>query len=164
MHARRQATACGCCGKRLVRGGSALYCASGGWTSCSAAQTQWQRSCLGCRRHPAPPVRSQHLCWHRGCLRAATKTSPRATVLSVDAVEAFDHVARGSMLGALLAQHQHLARRLGASLWLMEFVTGRAPKQGDPLSMKLSPNCRPSSRTEKQCLPSEMIPIFHCAS
>ena len=34
-------------------------------------------------------------------LRAATEASPRATVLSVDAVGAFDHVSRGSMLDAL---------------------------------------------------------------
>jgi len=37
-------------------------------------------------------------------LRAATETSPRATVLSVDAVGASDHVTGGSMLGALLAR------------------------------------------------------------
>ena len=37
-------------------------------------------------------------------LRAATEARPRATVLSVDAVGAFDHVSRGSILGALLAQ------------------------------------------------------------
>ena len=36
-------------------------------------------------------------------LRAATEANPRATVLSVDAVGAFDHVARGAMLDALLA-------------------------------------------------------------
>ena len=33
-------------------------------------------------------------------LRAATEACPRATVLSVDAVGAFDHVSRGSILDA----------------------------------------------------------------
>ena len=35
-------------------------------------------------------------------LRAATEIDPRATMLSVDAVGAFDHVSREAMLGALL--------------------------------------------------------------
>ena len=39
-------------------------------------------------------------------LRAATEACPRATVLSVDAVGAFDHVSRAAMLGALHARPQ----------------------------------------------------------
>ena len=39
-------------------------------------------------------------------LRAATEACPRATILSVDAVGAFDHVSRGAMLGALLARRE----------------------------------------------------------
>ena len=39
-------------------------------------------------------------------LRAATEACPRATVLSVDAVGAFDHVSRDAMLGGLLARRE----------------------------------------------------------
>ena len=39
-------------------------------------------------------------------LRAATEACPRATILSVDAVGAFDHVSRGAMLEALLARRE----------------------------------------------------------
>ena len=39
-------------------------------------------------------------------LRAATEACPRATVLSVDAVGAFDHVSRGSILDALHSRRE----------------------------------------------------------
>ena len=39
-------------------------------------------------------------------LRAAAEACPRAIILSVDAVGAFDHVARGAMLGALHARRE----------------------------------------------------------
>ena len=39
-------------------------------------------------------------------LRAASEANPRVTVLTVDAVGAFDHVARGAMLEALLANKE----------------------------------------------------------
>ena len=41
-------------------------------------------------------------------LRAATEACPRATILSVDAGCAFDHVSRGAMLGALHASRAPL--------------------------------------------------------
>jgi len=36
-------------------------------------------------------------------LRAATEACPHTAIVSVDALGAFDHVSRGTMLGALLA-------------------------------------------------------------
>ena len=81
-------------------------------------------------------------------LRAATEANPRATVLSVDAVGAFDHVARGAMLDALLANPalQPLlpyARQFYASpstyTWYDEegaahnVHQGEGGEQGDPL-------------------------------
>ena len=81
-------------------------------------------------------------------LRAATEASPRATVLSADAVGAFDHVSRGSMLDAL---HGHpelqpllpFARQFYASpssyTWIdddghaHQVTQGEGGEQGDPL-------------------------------
>ena len=81
-------------------------------------------------------------------LRAATEIDPRATVLSVDAVGAFEHVARQAMLGALL-RHPELhpllpyARQFYGSpssySWVDErgrshdIVQGEGGEQGDPL-------------------------------
>ena len=81
-------------------------------------------------------------------LRAATEANPRATVLSVDAVGAFDHVARGAMLDALLANPElqpllPYARQSYASprtyTWYDEdgaahvVHQGEGGEQGDPL-------------------------------
>ena len=80
-------------------------------------------------------------------LRAATEANPRATVLSVDAVGAFDHVARGAMLDALLANPElqpllPYARQFYASpstyTWYDEGAAhnvhqGEGGEQGDPL-------------------------------
>ena len=81
-------------------------------------------------------------------LRAATEACPRATVLSVDAVGAFDHVSRGAMLGALHARPQlqpllAFARQFYAApstyTWYDEadrahvICQGEGGEQGDPL-------------------------------
>ena len=81
-------------------------------------------------------------------LRAATEACPRATILSVDAVGAFDHVSRGAMLGALLARRElhpllPFARQFYSSpsvyTWcdddgcLHEVSQGEGGEQGDPL-------------------------------
>ena len=81
-------------------------------------------------------------------LRAATETCPRATILSVDAVGAFDHVSRGAMLGALLARRElhsllPFARQFYSSpsvyTWCdddgcpHEVIQGEGGEQGDPL-------------------------------
>ena len=81
-------------------------------------------------------------------LRAATETCPRATMLSVDAVGAFDHVSRGAMLGALLARRElhsllPFARQFYSSpsvyTWCdddgcpHEVIQGEGGEQGDPL-------------------------------
>ena len=81
-------------------------------------------------------------------LRAATEANPRATVLSVDAVGALDHVARGAMLDALLANPElqpllPYARQFYASpstyTWYDEdgaahnVHQGEGGEQGDPL-------------------------------
>ena len=81
-------------------------------------------------------------------LRAATEADARATVLSVDAVGAFDHVARQSMLNALLERRDlrpllPYARQFYAApssyTWYDGFgaahdiVQGEGGEQGDPL-------------------------------
>ena len=77
-----------------------------------------------------------------------TETCPRATILSVDAVGAFDHVSRGAMLGALLARRElhsllPFARQFYSSpsvyTWCddggcpHEVIQGEGGEQGDPL-------------------------------
>ena len=108
-------------------------------------------------------------------LRAATETSPRATVLSVDAVGAVD-VARGSMQGAVLARPalQPLlpyARQFygmpstytrGSTIRgrPMRFVRARAAnkaihscRHSSPWrSMKPSPNRRPARGRRRSCV------------
>ncbi|CAE7242891.1 unnamed protein product [Symbiodinium sp. CCMP2592] len=81
-------------------------------------------------------------------LRAATEASPRATVLSVDAVGAFDHVSRGAMLTALHARPElqpllPFARQFYADpctyTWYdddgraHDISQGEGGEQGDPL-------------------------------
>ena len=81
-------------------------------------------------------------------LRAATQLDPRATVLSIDGVGAFDHVARRSMLGNLMRQREASAAlpfvRLfygqpSEYLWYDDAGTAHTIKQaeggeqGDPL-------------------------------
>ena len=56
-------------------------------------------------------VLAQHFAPHfqphqYGLSTAATEACPRATVLSVDAVGAFDHVSRGSILDALHSRRE----------------------------------------------------------
>ena len=81
-------------------------------------------------------------------LRAATETCPRATILSVDTVGAFDHVSRGAMLGAPLARRKlhsllPFARQFYSSpsvyTWCNddgcphEVIQGEGGEQGDSL-------------------------------
>ena len=81
-------------------------------------------------------------------LRAATEMCPRATILSVDTVGAFDHVSRGAMLGAPLARRElhsllPFARQFYSSpsvyTWCdddgcpHEVIQGEGGEQGDPL-------------------------------
>ena len=81
-------------------------------------------------------------------LRAATETDPRTTVLSIDAVGAYDHISRASMLEALRT-HEPLTGLLPfaamyygqASCYVYydeegvghEVLQGKGGEQGDPL-------------------------------
>ena len=161
----------------------------------------WKLFCLA-PHAPPPPVDCRRSLadslagsWHKACLphqfglstcagteavsrllRAATETSPRATVLSVDAVGAVDHVARGSMLGAVLARPalQPLlpyARQFygmpstytrGSTIRgrPMRFVRARAANKAIHScrhsipwrSMKPSPNRRPARGRRRSCV------------
>ena len=81
-------------------------------------------------------------------LRAATEVNPRTTVLSVDAVGAYDHVSRGAMLGAVLERPalqpllpyvRQFYATVSTYVWtdshgrVHDIAQGEGGEQGDPL-------------------------------
>ena len=93
------------------------------------------------------PTRKVHL-GELSVLKVATKIDPRATILSVDAAGAYDHVSRGAMLEALHARPElqpllPSARQFYATpsscTWVDASGTshtvtqGEGGEQGDPL-------------------------------
>ena len=94
------------------------------------------------------------------CLRTATEIDPHATILSLDARGAFDHVSRQAMLGALQANpaltplHPYARMWYGtdsAYQWVDEHGTvhtitqSEGGEQGDPLMPARWPNTPRSS-------------------
>ena len=108
-------------------------------------------------------------------LRAAAEADPRATILSVDAVGAFDHVSRQAMLGALAANPalQPLlpyARQFYAEpssyTWYddvgvaHEVLQAEGGEQGDPLMPALHSLAQHPALADTQALLSEGEPCL----
>ena len=73
-------------------------------------------------------------------LQVATECNPRTTVLSVDAVGAFDHVSRQAMLDGLRSRPQ-LAPLLPRSL--ASSTAPRAAMSGPTMSARNTRSCKP---------------------
>ena len=112
-------------------------------------------------------------------LRAATETDPRTTVLSIDGVEAYDHISRASMLEALRT-HEPLTGLLPfaamfygqASRYVYydeagvrhEVLQGEGGEQGDPLMPgrrfgPATPVTAPSCRSESSWRSRRRSPV-----